>query len=123
MLVRISNGDLCHQRAPEFIRRMNTLAALAAATARAASEIAQLCCAPPFPCCLWEMEVFEDVDKAGVVALLSATSLSILPIFESRGIQTCRAETLEQQPLFVLIASDSEGNLPPFTSSLHVSRY
>lgn len=44
---------------------MNTLAALAAATARAASEIAQLCCAPPFPCCLREMEVFEDVDKAG----------------------------------------------------------
>lgn len=105
---------------------MNTLAALAAAAAaaRAASEIAQLCCAPPFPCCLWEMEVFEDVDKAGVVAaLLSAASLSILPVFERRGIQTCRAETLEQQPLFVLIASDSEGNSPPFTSSLHVSHY
>lgn len=69
---------ICAIKGPGVIRHMNTEAAL---TTAARQRIAQ-----PSACnChrsvvlflwLWEMEVFEDGDKAGVVALSAAASLS-----------------------------------------------
>lgn len=95
---------ICAIKGPGVIRHMNTEAAL---TAAARQRIAQ-----PSACnChrsvvlflwLWEMEVFEDGDKAGVVALSATASLSCSIRKQGNpGTRHASQRPLEQsQPLF-----------------------